>query len=234
MHLSHRLLRLGLLSAGLLGLPGAARAGMPTVSLTDVARMRFEAISFFLVVFLLCALGVYLLWNYLRKDFASLPRLSYGKALGLVSLWGLLFVLVLTMISGARELMTPGAWKKEGRTYRLADQEAEPEPPDPKVAARREKLEALRFALWEYARTHSGQFPSSPDVPEIPAGRWRLPDASGMRYVYAGGFVNGKDAPLAFEPEVFGDKRFVLFTSGEVRLLTSAELNRALQARRPQ
>src|SRR5262249_48621361 len=158
-----------------------------------------------------------------------LPRLSYGKALGLVSLWGLLFVLVLTMISGARELMTPGAWKKEGKTYRLADQQPEPEPPDPKVTARKEKLEALRFALWDYARTHGGQPPPSPAAPEIPAERWRLPDPSGMRYVYAGGFVNGKDAPLAFEPDVFGEKRFVLFTGGEVRLLTSAELTRALE-----
>ncbi len=35
-------------------------------------------------------------------------------------IWGLLFVLVLTMISGARELMTPGAWEKEGFTYVLA------------------------------------------------------------------------------------------------------------------
>jgi hypothetical protein len=30
-----------------------------------------------------------------------------------------LFLLVLTMISGARELMTPGAWEKKGFTYQL-------------------------------------------------------------------------------------------------------------------
>ena len=53
-----------------------------------------------------------------------------GKALGVVFLWGLLFVLVLTMISGARELMTPGAWEKKGLTYRLTD--------DPSAAVERQ------------------------------------------------------------------------------------------------
>jgi hypothetical protein len=59
------------------------------------------------------------IWNALRTDFPRLPRLSYFKGLGLVFLWGLLFLLVLTMISGARELMTPGAWEKKGLLYEL-------------------------------------------------------------------------------------------------------------------
>ena len=29
--------------------------------------------------------------------------------------------IVLTMISGARELMTPGAWERNGVTYRLSE-----------------------------------------------------------------------------------------------------------------
>jgi hypothetical protein len=33
------------------------------------------------------------------------------------------------MISGARELMTPGAWEKQGVTYRLADQAEAKAPP---------------------------------------------------------------------------------------------------------
>jgi hypothetical protein len=103
-----------LLAAGavLAGAPGVARAGMPSVNLADVARMRVQTISFFLAGLLLSSWVVQLLWNYLRRDFTALPRLTYGKALGVVVLWGLLFVLVLTMISGARELMTPGAWEK--------------------------------------------------------------------------------------------------------------------------
>src|SRR5262245_30276811 len=96
-------------------------AGMPSVTLTDAASMRLQLISFFLTVFLVAALVIRGIWNALRSDFPRLPRLSYPKALGLVGLWGLLFLLVLTMISGARELMTPGAWKNDGLTYTLDD-----------------------------------------------------------------------------------------------------------------
>jgi hypothetical protein len=99
----------------------AAYAGMPApFVLRDVARLRVEVISFFLVVLLLSARVIQAIWNGLRKDFARLPRLGYRRALGIVVLWGLLFVVVLAMISGARELMTPGAWKRDGATYRLA------------------------------------------------------------------------------------------------------------------
>ena len=104
-----------------LGLEHSAHAGMPSIGLTDLARMRVQAISFFLACFLACSWVVQRLWNSLRGDFPRLPRLSFARSNGLVALWGLLFLLVLTMISGARELMTPGAWKKEGLTYKLAE-----------------------------------------------------------------------------------------------------------------
>src|SRR5690348_1354111 len=84
-----------------------ARAGMPSLTLSDVAQLRFQVISFFLVCFLICSWVVQRIWNSLRRDFPKLPRLSYKRSVGLVLLWGLLFLLVLTMISGARELMTP-------------------------------------------------------------------------------------------------------------------------------
>ena len=97
-----------------------ALAGMPApFTLREMARLRIEAISFFLVILLASAKGVQWIWNGLRSSAANLPRLTYGKALGLVSLWGLLFIVVLAMISGARELMTPGAWERQGATYRL-------------------------------------------------------------------------------------------------------------------
>ena len=105
----------------LLAWPGEALAGMPMIDLTDVAHLRLRTISFFLLVLLLSAAGIQRIWNALREDFPSLPLISYRRALGLVTLWGLVFLLVLTMISGARELMTPGAWKKEGATYRLVE-----------------------------------------------------------------------------------------------------------------
>ncbi|HEX4795282.1 MAG TPA: hypothetical protein VH370_15915 [Humisphaera sp.] len=87
--------------------------------LRDVPRMRIETISFFLLLFFGSAKLIQWIWNGLRSSFAGLPRLSYGKSLGLTFLWGMLFMVVLTMISGARELMTPGAWEHHGATYRL-------------------------------------------------------------------------------------------------------------------
>jgi hypothetical protein len=106
---------------GLACFPGTADAGMPSITYTisEVSRMRIETISFFLAGFFLSALCIKWLWNYLAGEFTVLPRLSYGRALALLTLWGLLFVLVLTMISGARELMTPGAWEKDGTTHKL-------------------------------------------------------------------------------------------------------------------
>lgn len=97
-----------------------AEAGMPAVVTEEVrlvlrldgtVRERIQAVSFFVAGILLSAFLVRGLWNFLALDFPRLPRLSYAKATALVLLWGLLFVVVLTMISGARELMTPGAWK---------------------------------------------------------------------------------------------------------------------------
>ena len=99
-----------------------AHAGMPSITLSDIAKARADTISFFLILLLALSLLVKLLWNYLAKDFPKLPRMTYPKALAAVTLWGLIFLLVLTMISGARELMTPGAWEKQGATYKLKDE----------------------------------------------------------------------------------------------------------------
>ena len=99
-----------------------AFAGMAgAITLREVARLRLQSLSFFLMVLLVSAAVIRLIWNSLRKDFTRLPHLTYFKSLGLVLLWGLLFVLVLAMISGARELLTPGAWERNGATYRLKE-----------------------------------------------------------------------------------------------------------------
>ena len=97
----------------------AALAGMPSVTLAEVPRMRLSGISFFLAVILIVALGIMGLWNVLRRDFPRMPRLSYARALALTVLLGLCFNVVLLMIAGTRELMTPGAWEKSGITYEL-------------------------------------------------------------------------------------------------------------------
>lgn len=84
-------------------------AGMPSVNLTSFAANRLELISLFMVGLLASAFVVQGVWNGLLAEFPKLPRLSYRRACAIVFLWGLLFVIVLTMISGARVLMTPGA-----------------------------------------------------------------------------------------------------------------------------
>ena len=83
------------------------------------ADARWQALSFFLACLFVSTWGLKLLWNAARRDVVWLPEIRYGRALSLVVLWGVLFVIVLTMISGARELMTPGAWERQGATYRL-------------------------------------------------------------------------------------------------------------------
>jgi len=109
-------------------------AGMPSVLSEDIETVlrlnqspheRFQAISFFLLGLLLSTWAVQGLWNFLARDFTRLPRITFPKALAVVVLWGLCFIVVLTMISGARELMTPGAWKKTGATYSLQPEQGE-------------------------------------------------------------------------------------------------------------
>ncbi len=210
-------------------LPAAAFAGMPSITLSDVAKVRLENISFFLAGFLLSVWLVKLVWNYLGRDWTFLPRLSYGKALGLMTLWGLLFILVLTMISGARELMTPGAWEKQGSTYRLTKGADESAATDVlRDQKRREQLEKLRGALWAYAVQHQGEFPAARSDPAVPADLWKLPDPSGVQYLYVGGKLDGKQTPVAFEPEIYGNERMVLFSNGEIRLVENEALVRSL------
>lgn len=117
--------------------PATAWAGMPSQLLSDVARtlrltesaeMRFQAISFFLATLLAAAFVVRWLWNFLVRDFPRLPRMTYGKSLAVVVLWGLLFLVVLTMIATTRETMTPGAWQKQGLLYQLTSESREKQP----------------------------------------------------------------------------------------------------------
>jgi hypothetical protein len=39
--------------------------------------------------------------------------------------------------------------------------------------------------------------------------------------------------PLAYEPEVFGPRRLVLLTNGDIRSLETVEIIQALQAEKP-
>lgn len=214
--------------------PQVALAGMPSITLSDVARMRFQTISFFLLGIVLSAWAVRGLWNSLQRDFHRLPQLSFGKAVGVVLLWGLLSIVVLTMISGARELMTPGAWKKQGLTYQLAsdaEQSGAPSAKKSAIALRQEHLEQLRIALWQYAGNHDRRFPPSIAESSIPPQAWQLPDSEGMPYSYVPGLSEGKStAIVAFEPRIYGDDQFVLQANGEIVRMPSDKIRAALEA----
>jgi hypothetical protein len=215
----------------LLGSVPAATAGMAAPlpiqpqqfqRLAENPLQRLQAISFFLAALLLCALAVQLLWNYLQRDLPKLPRLSYGKAVAVVVLWGLLFIIVLAQISGARELMTPGAWKRDGATYRLADAETS-------AVRRKERLEHLRTALWHFAATHGGHFPTEAEATTLPAELWEVPDAPGMRYLYVPGrSANNAEELLACEPELESGQRLVLQTNGSILHWSTPDIHRAL------
>lgn len=198
-----------------------AHAGMTVYDLTDVARLRLEDISFFIFLLLLSTLGIRLLWNYFARDFPKLPRLTFFKAFCLTGLLGLGMLLVLVMISGARELMTPGAWNRQGSHYRLNDVGNADE--------RRHAIESLRSSLLQYAAAHDRKFPPHDYVPEIPARIWEAPDSTSTRYVYIAGLtLDQTNAVLAIEPQNFGDERLVLFADGKVQLIRTPEIHRLL------
>lgn len=226
-------MRLAVTPLLLLGLPAAAIAGMPaplpvdpkrTFRLTDLAALRLQSISFFILLFFLSAFSLWLIWKWLRKDFPVLPRLSFPRAVAAVFLWGLLFVIVLAMISGARELMTPGAWKRDGATYQLTGDPGRAASSDPE-SARRRQLEQLRTALWQFAAIHGGQFPTEAELSAIPRDVWEVPEGGGLRFRYVPGRKAGYSPEvLVYEPELDPDRRLVLDTAGDIRVMPSAEL----------
>ena len=210
--------------------PATARAGMPSIGLTEVASMRLEAISFFFVGFLLSSLAIKGLWNWLATDFAWLPRLTYAKACGLVGLWGLLFVIVLTMISGARELMTPGAWRKNGATYRLASTTDSVDSGVAGFSERVDRLKELSRRLRKFAAEHEGNFPATEDESMLLPEYWLVPQQGGLRYVYvAGRKTTDRDAPLVYEPSADGGKVLVATTDGDVLEMPFDEVVRRLK-----
>lgn len=219
-------LRTLLLASLLFLVKGEAWAGMTTYDLHDVVRMRVEDVSFFAVLILVSGLGIRLLWNHVAKGLPILPRMSYPRALCLTALLSLMMPLVLSMISGARELLTPGAWRRQGSAYQLNDSASDP--------LRRQSMESLRTALNDYARAHDGRFPPHDFVPEIPEKIWQTPDSKGTRYIYvAGGTQRDGEKTIACEPVSFGDERWVLTANGEIRKLRTTEIRRALETPSP-
>lgn len=194
-----------------LAIASHASAGMTVITLTDVARARIDALSFFLVTYLVIAWVVKLIWNQLAKTFTSLPRLKYRQALGVVFITGLLFYVVLTMISGARELLTPGAWEKQGMGYRMR----EGEPAWLGKDERRDALREVQNAIWSYAKTHEGNAPASPFVAGIDPSIWNF-EGGGLYCLMPKVKPGVGQDILIYEPSTAGARRFVLLTDGSI------------------
>lgn len=210
------------------------QAGMPSVSLTEIASLRLQSISFFLWVLLVSAWVFKKLWNLLARDFPKMPILSYKGALAGTVLWGLMFLFVLTMISGARELLTPGAWEKSGRTYQLVDSEPEESQiPEVMLKARQEKLRELRSALFMHVATHQGKFPMKTDDAVFADEFWLQPGGLQVKYGYITGEKKTDPAqPLAFEQAVYDDgQQLVLFTDGAIKALSLEEAQEVLNGK---
>jgi hypothetical protein len=139
---------------------------------------------------------------------------------------GLMFYVVLTMISGARELLTPGAWEKQGVGYRLRENG---------VASlgkeeRRGRLRELQIAIWAYAKTHDGKAPPGLFADGVVSPLWQYP--GGGFYCLIPG-VNpgmGRDI-LVYEPSAAGARRLVLLADGSIEDLAEGELKRRIDSR---
>jgi len=199
---------------------------MTVYDLNDVYRLRIQDVSFFVFLLVISSWILKLLWNHVAKDFPMLPRMKFTQAFCLSTLLGLAMLLILTMISGIREVLTPGAWRRQGSAYHLNDPAME--------SSRLNSMEQLRAALFDYARSHGGKFPSHDFVAEIPEKIWQSPDAAGTHYIYLGGLAtNNTTELLAYEPEKFGEQRFILMGSGEIKQMRFSDIEEKHFGKRP-
>ncbi len=229
----------------LTGISGPLLAGMPALlpsnwtadntppyanveTTSPVVGWQVQALSFFLACLFAGAFGVQWLWNHARRDFPVLPQINYRRSLSLVVLWGLLFVVVLTMISGARELMTPGAWRKQGWTYQLEKSAAMADTtPAADRETRRAGLEQLRTVLWQHAATHGGKFPAH-DQAGLDSRLWDVPGNPGLQFFLVPDHSADETGRLlVFEPQIDGDDRLVLLTNGLIGSMRTEEIRLA-------
>jgi len=200
-----------------------ANAGMPSPELvvTELAQRRLEELSFFVAGFLGLTAFVRWLWNGLQRDWPGWPKLSYRSALSLMLLWGLLLVVVLSLVSGARELMTPAAWEANGVTFRL--RRAIPAAVvDTEYGPRLKRLEDLRFVLWKFAAEHDGRFPTSEEYRQLDPEVWMFDAPAGLSYRYTPGLsIRDAGQILVYEPDVSGDGQLVVRADGSIGKLTS-------------
>ncbi len=195
------------------------QAGMPSpqLILTELGKRRMEELSFFFVLFLLTAAVVRWLWNYVQVEIPTLPRLTFRRTVAILLLWGMAMTVVLSVISGARELMTPAAWEPNGITHQLKKQTTVEQPQD----QRRAKLERLRTLLWQHAATHDGQFPDKSESESSADEAWMAQPQGRLKFIYIAGLsAKSEETILVYEPEIYDDGQYVLMTSGRIARLS--------------
>jgi len=203
---------------------------MPFLTLTDMASTRFEALGFFVGLFFVLAGVVRGLWAVARRDLPGLPSPTYRASLAFVFAVALLLQVVLTMISGARELMTPGAWEKRGATY---TQKSEGEGLAALPYARVRAVEDLREALWRSAAQNEGRLPANDVDPSVPEEHWKV-SGTDVRFVYVPGARVDAAPPrvIAYEPAAVGSKRVLLKSDGTIVVVGADELDALLGSTR--
>ena len=163
-----------------------AQAGMSSIVLTEYGVRRITGLSTALFFGLVVStLLVRFFWGLLVRE-TDWPKPTLAKSFAATFLGGLLFFLVLVMIAGSRELLTPGAWKSDGILYTLSSKpDVEPNNTAPVLSeieqARRQSLETLRDHLKRAAESKNG-LPTK--IPNDAGSLWVIPFASGMRYEY--------------------------------------------------
>jgi hypothetical protein len=133
------------------------------------------------------------------------------------------------MISGARELMTPGAWQPNGATYKLRDKVSATtdHSSEQEIAARRLRLKRLAASLMTFADEHGGRFPTQAEFEELPNDIRRFAGASGLHFAYVPHLDRqGEPRMLAFEPVSYGSLPLALFTDGAIRQADGSELDK--------
>jgi len=160
-----------------------------------------------------------LAWNYLSKDFTWMPKIGFGRSLALLVVSGLFLYVILTMISGARELMTPGAWKKTGVAYKLTSADREVS-----LKIRRDALANLGHRLQAHAAENGGEIPERRFDPALPVQSWIAGDGAGLPFEYIGGQVldgssEANESIVAYEPQSDDNERLALFGDGRIELL---------------
>jgi len=200
-------------------------AGMTSYGVDVVAGFRLEALSFFLLLLLLLSWGLKRLWNGLRGAFPSWPVLNFRWAFGLLLLFGMLIHVVLTMIAGARELMTPAAWEKDGSRYRLR---AIPGSDGVPRSMRLASVEEIKERIWNYTLEHKGDVPDGPFGGEIPWKEWRAPSGGVYCYLACRSIGGGREL-LLYEPAEAGSKRFVLLRDGSIEEWSESKIYQTLE-----